>query len=340
MYKKYKLELIEIDAEIFDNSYDKIYKKLSKIFYSYFNLDFKNFDDVKISFIPYNTYSDEELFEKILTLKSNGNFPDVKSLNKQLYREILKRFNTYTNFLIHFGECSNIKIGLWNKDMIFETFDYMCKEFGKILSQTEYKIYNEVFNIKYKGYISMISKFFNDSIECKLEYYNRCINNNTIIPINEIKYLTTLCKNRYYKINENRIKSEYIMEAKNILNKLNVIYEKKKKKEYNIWELIFQQYEYMIKTYGKILSQNNLMIKMKQDKNLKTLQKQMMARGIFMIEARLKFYKYCYENNIILPFFEINIISQISNQYGDYSRANNEQKELAKELIKEYNIAM
>lgn len=116
LYKKYNINLISIENDVFSNSFDSIQNRLSFILFPILN---RKFEIVDHSFlINPNKISDDELFHEImkfsndsLTLPKENDFNDD---NKYLFLEAIKRFGNYGNFAKRYNVCTNNKLGYWS----------------------------------------------------------------------------------------------------------------------------------------------------------------------------------------------------------------------------------
>jgi len=223
LYKLNNCNLISIEPELFSNkTYEEINNSLYEIFKDILNQDYKNI--VVENYIPANALTDRELLEEVMSIaEDNNTLPSSSYLIKikhGIYKEIIKRYNSYSNF----AKMVNMKTirkgdNTWfNIDNLFNIFDYMIKQYNKILTLRQNNtlsltdenlcgsIYAYVMNL-HGGVISSKIKYFIDK-----EY----------IPESEIKYLQNVSQNKGKNI-KSFATTEHQLLAKQILEKYNNI---------------------------------------------------------------------------------------------------------------------
>jgi hypothetical protein len=224
LYKKYNMDLISIEYSIFQQSYAEIQKSLSEIFGKYLDRDFKEIDINKM--IPSYKLTNEELFESIMKYSKDGiTLPRTETLkfaNQNLLYEVSKRYKHYSVFAKEFSDKCNYDIlstgkgkdnTFWNLEKVFSVFDKMINIYGKILSRNDIKEIN-IADIEIKRIESGTWKL-GGMVNARLQYYQYLINNNSVIPNNEIDFLKEITGIK--KSKRKNIAKEKITEALNIL---------------------------------------------------------------------------------------------------------------------------
>ena len=211
LYDKYNINLISIECEIFNNTYDNIQKELYNIFKPYLELEFK---DVSCDYIiPPTKISDEELFKRTMELSKDGTTmplpKDLRTNHSGLYRQIWLRFGAWRNFAERFDKGKEIRSrGYWTEDKLFNTFIYVLNKYNKVLNGNELQFYSKD-DIVLKGYYGAIKKN-GKYIDYILKFADKYILEN--MPFNEglNKYLVNI-KNKRNK-NVTLIQQEYAKE--------------------------------------------------------------------------------------------------------------------------------
>lgn len=219
LYKKYNLTLISIYPKDFERlTYDKKQEYLHNIFSPFMKLKYKHIKNEII--IPPNKLSNEELLINALEYSNNKDFlPDsgwLKNNKDSLYNEIIKRFNSYADFAEQNNKKIKFKQHYWNKEKVFEKFDYLLKIYEEITTETYIKKLPE-YNDKLKGICDYIRKE-GGMIYFKLEYFNRIDS----IPNKEIRYLINVENNINFPTNSTKPTIKQQNRAKQILQKLNI----------------------------------------------------------------------------------------------------------------------
>lgn len=143
LYKKYNINLISIDPDVFSNSFEIIQEKLKNILNPILIKDLKIIDREYMT--SPNKLSDNELFEKIMelsedniTLPKQRDYPDNK---KYLFYEALRRFKNYNRFARHFDVATNNKRNYWNRNSVLSRMMDIKMKYGYM--PTCVKIRNE-----------------------------------------------------------------------------------------------------------------------------------------------------------------------------------------------------
>ena len=202
LYEKYRINLISIENEIFSNTFDTIQKKLSSILSPILKQKFKIIDHSFL--VNPNKMSDDELFNEIMKLSNDGvTLPkesDFNETNKYLFLEALKRFGNYGNFAKRYGVCTNSKRGYWNRQTIFDRLDLIHDKYGYLPTSIEIrknKLAKQ--DSLFIGIVDAIKKFYPNTIQAYLEYYEYCANNGIVLHEHDTKYLNNLYNLMYFR---------------------------------------------------------------------------------------------------------------------------------------------
>lgn len=264
LYKQYSLKLISIEPDIFDKSYNKIGKYLYNKFKDYFNLKFKTVSQENI--VPSSLLTDKELLSEIMKYSDDDdclpNTTQLKGIVTGYYNEIIKRHETYQNFADKFNKkvefASN---GYWTQEKIFEVFDSMILNHGKVLNR------KECLKVKSLNKFSHIiqSQAYGGLIDNKLDYFRHLQQNNREIPEYEIKFLYDVSRGNSLEYS-NSIDKDKKKKAQGILfnlkkvKKLDKKYHDYVRKDYgqndDLLNLAFDIFIYMVNVYGEILTEN------------------------------------------------------------------------------------
>ncbi|MNF81253.1 hypothetical protein D3C84_635160 [compost metagenome] len=139
--------------------------------------------------------SDEDLYKEAIKLSNDGvTLPttiELRNKNRSIYNEILKRFDTYTNFANKFHAKTKYKSNkYWTEQKVFEIFDYMINNYNYILSRNESKNNKDEIISDYSKVCASFDKMFNGIKNLKLKYYSiRVIDNEFMIPENDLKWI-------------------------------------------------------------------------------------------------------------------------------------------------------
>jgi hypothetical protein len=218
LYENYNYKLIGIEYELFRGKYDEVQSRLFEVFSPYLSLKYKFIQQKLI--IPPTKLSDEELLTEILKYKSDSDsmLPESRILQENgvsgLYLEAVKRYGSYFDFAQKFGMYTHYQINKWDKDKIFECFEYMINTYGHVLMKDEVKA--NVQDRKLTGIIESSKKFFGGLVEARFSFYEHCIVSNTPISSNDIMYLDNLIHSRkgfnFWASTEERIeRAKYII---------------------------------------------------------------------------------------------------------------------------------
>lgn len=220
LYKRYNLSLISMEYDLFQKNYDCIIRELESIFSKYINVPYRELGYIDIT--PAHLITDEQILKEVMNLSNNKNFLPTISLviefNANLYYEIIKRYKTYLNFANKFGKqtktFSTNKV-FWTKQKIFDVFEKMIETYGYVLNRAEIKDKNII-----DAEISRVTNGalkFGGMTKCKLDYYDKLIDDNKNIPTQEIEYLKEIAQLKVsYRKN---ISEDLKQKALDLLNK-------------------------------------------------------------------------------------------------------------------------
>jgi len=221
LYRLSNYNLISIEPEIFINKkYEEINQSLFNIFKDILNQDYKNI--VVENYIPVCALTDKELLTEAMSIALDDNvLPSSKDLVKTkhgVYKEIIRRFNTYKNFARKFEKKTIYKErNAWTDiNNLFHIFDHMINCYGKILTQKE-SVEFSLTDVNLVGSMhAYITNIHGGIVESKLKYFK----NKLYIPEVEIEYLKNVSENKGRNIKGN-VKPEHQLLAKQILEKYN-----------------------------------------------------------------------------------------------------------------------
>lgn len=202
LYKKYNINLISIENDIFSNTFDKIQTKLSELLRDILNADLKVIDHKYL--IHPNKMSDDELFSEIMKIsKDNVTLPkesDFTEDNKHLFLEALKRFDNYNKFAKHFSVVTNRKRGYWNEKTVINRLFNIHDKYGYL--PTSIKIRNNKLSKDdslFIGIVDGVKSVFGNTVQCYLLFYEKCIDKNIKLGEKDIEYLTNLYNLKYFR---------------------------------------------------------------------------------------------------------------------------------------------
>jgi len=227
LYKKHNMRLISIEYSIFQQSYLEIQNSLSEIFREYLDYEFKEIDIDKM--IPTYKLTNDELFNSIMQYSRDGiTLPRTEILrvkNSNLLYEVSKRYKHYSIFAKEFSDRCNydtLSTGkgkdntFWNLEKVFNVFDKMINIYGKILSRGDIKKL-DINDIEIKRIESGTGKL-GGMVIARFYYYIHLIDNNLLVPNNEIDYLKEIVGLKQSK--RKNISKESIAESLRILKLL------------------------------------------------------------------------------------------------------------------------
>lgn len=202
LYKKYNINLISIENDVFSNSFNSIQEKLKNILSDILDTNLKIVDH-KYLMHPYKL-TDNELFEEIMKLSEDSiTLPketDFTPDNKKLFYEALKRFGNYNKFAKHFGVVTNRKRGYWNEKTVLNRMFQIHDKYGYM--PTSIEIRNNKLakdDSLFIGIVDGIKSAFGNTIQCYLRFYENCISHNVELGDKDIEYLTNLYNLKYFR---------------------------------------------------------------------------------------------------------------------------------------------
>ncbi|MGG3802516.1 hypothetical protein [Metabacillus fastidiosus] len=134
-------------------------------------------------------------------------------------------------------------------------------------------------------------------IQVKLELFDYCIENNLIIPEDELMWLLRIAENKnivnskYYATNEQVNWAKQILQSCDLSFVREILKEDKKEKEKSFKSEVFNVFEYMVKRYGCILSETECHLKKKLDTYFQEINiyKRIRRRKLSLIQLKLDF---------------------------------------------------
>lgn len=205
LYKRYNINLISIENNIFSYSYEVMQKKLCEIFSEILN---KKLEIINHKYLIHpNSMTDKELFNKIIQLSDDPmvlpSKKDFTNENKILLYEALKRFNNnYNNFAKHFDVTTKRKQNYWNAETVLNKMLLIKQKYGYMPNTTE--IYDNVKNKNdsmFFGLIDGIKSVYGNISKGYVAFYEKCKKDNINIDEKEIEHLQKMYKNK----NKNRL---------------------------------------------------------------------------------------------------------------------------------------
>ena len=202
LYKKYNINLISVENDVFANSFDVIQEKLSMILSPILDCKFHIINH-SLMMNP-NKLSDDELFKEIIKLSSDKiTLPkenDFDNSNKYLFYEAIKRFGNYGNFAKKYNVCTNSKRNYWNKQKVFDRLNFIHEKYGYL--PTSIEIRNRKLAKQdnlFVGIVDAIKRFYPNTMQAYLEYYEYCTKNNIALHEHDLKYLNNLYNLIYFR---------------------------------------------------------------------------------------------------------------------------------------------
>lgn len=202
LYKKYGINLISVENDIFANTFETIQLKLSELLSDILGEDLKIIDH---TFLTHpNKMSDKELFDEIMKIsKDPSTLPkeiDFTSDNKCLFLEALKRFGNYSKFAKHFGVVTNNKHDYWNEDTVLNRMTDIQKKYGYL--PTSIEIRNKKLaksDVLFTGIVDGVKSVFGNTINGYLTFYEKCVTENIKLGEKDNKYLNNLYNLKYFR---------------------------------------------------------------------------------------------------------------------------------------------
>lgn len=214
LYKKYNINLIEVDAQVFSNTLSAIQNRLSNILSDILNVELKDVDRKYI--INPRGLTNDELFESIMKYSEDGiTLPDVLFLQKNdtsLLNEIHLRFDNYNNFAKEYGVRTNNKRGFWNKETVLDTMFIIKDNYGFIPTSSyirNNKLYKE--DKIFVGLTSAMKTVYDSTIDAYLTFFERCNDKNIKLQEYEINFLNNIVNHK--TVNKKSVKESEIQRA-------------------------------------------------------------------------------------------------------------------------------
>lgn len=221
LYKKYNINLIEVDAQIFSNNLSAIQNRLSIILSDILNVELKDVDRKYI--INPRGLSNDELFVSAMKYSVDGiTLPERVLLQEKdttLMNEIILRFDNFGNFAKEYGVRTNNKRGFWTKDTILDTMFIIKEKYG--FMPTCAYIKNNSLSKEDKifiGFTSAIKDKYDSTIDGYLTFFESCKDKGMTLHENELKYLNNIVTNK--TVNKKSVKDSEIQRAKLLLQEV------------------------------------------------------------------------------------------------------------------------
>ena len=202
LYKKYGINLISVENDIFGNTFEIIQIKLSELLSDILEANLKIIDHTFL--IHPNKMSDQELFEEIMKIgKGSSTLPketDFTSDNRCLFLEALKRFGNYGKFAKHFGVVTNNKRGYWNEDTVLNRLTDIQRKYGYLPTSIEIRN-NKMAKSDdlFIGIVDGVKSVFGNTINGYLTFYEKCITENIKLGKRDNEYLNNLYNLKYFR---------------------------------------------------------------------------------------------------------------------------------------------
>ena len=218
LYKKYDINLIEVDAQVFSNTLSAIQNRLSNILSDILNVELKDVDRKYI--INPRGLTNDELFESIMKYSEDGiTLPDRTFLQKNdtsLLNEILLRFDNYNNFAKEYGVRTNNKRGFWNKETVIDTMFMIKNKYGFIPTSAYIKNNKLYKNDKiFSGLINGIKNTYESTIDGYLTFFEICMKKHICLHENELEYLNNIVSHKI--VNKKSVKETEMQRAIKLL---------------------------------------------------------------------------------------------------------------------------
>jgi hypothetical protein len=212
LYKKYKRNLISIESDIFKDSYQNIQQKLKEIFEPVLG---KTMHFVPQSCLITTDYTDDELFDKIMSYSQDKNYLPVVSVLKQngvytLYDEVVKRYGSYNKFAENYGlDIRRKEPGYWTE----ETLINKCIELLEKGISLDQKV------LKDNGYLSIFAQIRKSNLN-HIDFRLKTLSQyKGIVPEKEIILLNNIINNKGTNV-KGRVTPEQQQLAKQLLDQI------------------------------------------------------------------------------------------------------------------------
>lgn len=219
LYRKYNIQLISIESELFRLPINKIQEKLMEIFNPYFKIGLKNIEMSNI-INPYKL-TDLEILNKIMQYSDNDDFLPLASVISKnehiLYNEILRRYGGITKFAKIFGKATHLKTDVWKSENILKVMNHMREKYGYVLRISDINLNSlSKKDSMLIGFEKGLKQVFNNVPSGYLFYYNYCLENKIILHEKDLQYLNALGYNgrgfnKKHTMEYHRIKARSIL---------------------------------------------------------------------------------------------------------------------------------
>lgn len=217
LYKKYKINLISVENDIFSNSFDKIQTKLRELLKDILNKDLKIINHNYLT--DPNKMSDYELFNEIMGLSNDSmTLPkesDFTEENKSLFYEALKRYGNYNTFAKQFNVVTNRKRNHWDEKSVLNTMVNIKLKYG-FMPTANFIKHNLKTDSLFCGLTDAIKLAYSSTIDAYLTLYEHCDINNITLGTNDISYLKNILSGNFFHSSD--ISEEIKERAFRILN--------------------------------------------------------------------------------------------------------------------------
>ena len=202
LYKKYNINLISVENDVFSNSFEVIQERLKSILSEILNAELRTVDYHLLT-NPYKM-SDLELFEEIMRLSIDDiTLPkesDFTSENKALFYEAIKRFGNYNKFAKHFNVATNRKRGFWTEDTVLNRMLLIKEKYNYMPTSIEIRN-NKLAKTDslFVGIVDGIKSTFKNTIQCYLTFYEKCVFEDIELDTRDVEYLQNLYNLKYFR---------------------------------------------------------------------------------------------------------------------------------------------
>lgn len=222
LYNRYGINLISIENNVFENTFNDIQKKLSSILSPILKVNLKPVPHEFL--INPNKLTDDDLFAEIMKLSQDDftlpSESEFTSDNKNLFYEALRRFGNYTNFANHYGVVTNNKHKYWNEENVQNRLLSIHEKYKYL--PTSIEIRNNKLSKQDKLFIGIVDAtktVYKNTIKAYLTFYESCVKNGRNLGVKDIEYLTNLYNLKYFR--KDKVSQDDRDRAYNILLKIN-----------------------------------------------------------------------------------------------------------------------
>lgn len=218
LYKKYNINLIEVDAQIFSNTLSAIQNRLFIILSDILNIELKDIDRKYLT--NPKGLTNDELFNSAMKYSTDGIvLPKGNVLQEKdntLFNEIILRFDNLSNFAKEYGVRTNNKRNFWTKDTVLETMFIIKEKYGFVPTSVYIKNNKLSRNDNlFVGLVEAIKREYGNIINGYLSFFENCKNRGIEIHNNEIIYLNNIILHK--AMNKKSVKDSDVERAKLLL---------------------------------------------------------------------------------------------------------------------------